>query len=62
MKGKSLCHVTLLDTPGLAKRMTKISNSPRLHPAVRKTKLTSWQISEIYLSFSGGEESSYGWF
>jgi hypothetical protein len=26
-----------------------------------KDQITFWQISEIYLSFSAGEESSHGW-
>jgi hypothetical protein len=61
-KGKSLCHVTLLDTPvaGYEDAYT-LELSKDCSPAVRKTKISFWQISEIYLSFSGGEESSYGW-
>jgi len=61
-KGKILCHVTLLDAPAAGyEDANALELSKDCSATVRKTKITFWQISEIYLSFSGGEESSYGW-
>jgi hypothetical protein len=61
-KGKTLCHVTLLDTPAAGyDDANALELSKDCNATVRKTKITFWQISEIYLSFSAGEESSYGW-
>ncbi|MGZ2504514.1 hypothetical protein ACVINI_005059 [Rhizobium beringeri] len=59
-KGKSLCHLSLLET--VSKRLddaSAVELGKDCAASVKKTKIDAWQIAEIHLVIIGGEDWVY---
>ena len=59
-KGESLCHLALLDTPSSRNDDSKGAKlGTDCTGSVRRKKIDAWQIDDIKLAITGGEEFVY---